>query len=86
MDNTKDKVLKLVSEGEKQKAQTREEIAAAIKAIQDQVLPENDVVSFAGVCVTADGNAFLGVVGEDGMLVLLGALDMLKQQILDEIV
>ena len=81
-----EKVVKLVSEGDRQKALTKEEISEAVRAIQEQVLPNNDVVAFAGVCVTADSNAFLGVVGEDGMLVMLGALDMLKQQILDETV
>jgi len=80
-----DKIVKLVNSGEKPKAQTHEGIFDAIDTIRNDILTNHNIVAFAGVCVTDTGEAYLGVVGEDGMLVMLGALDMLKQQILDEV-
>jgi len=81
----KKKVVQLVSTGSPQ-AETHPGIIEAVDSLKDDILVNHTIVSFAGVCITDKGEAYLGVVGEDGMLQMLGALDMVKQQILDEVV
>jgi hypothetical protein len=79
-------VIKLVSDDEKQIAEAKEAVEEAVTEIKEGILAKDDIISFAGVCINAKGEAYLGAVGSDGMLVMLGALDLLKQQLLDETV